>query len=180
MAAATFVVVSVLDEVKSHINDVANALGAAGDFDGLGGTASDDLKYESLLMEALTGSGEQTLTLTKQTTGLYKYTGCTDMALWFATPSAPFAGEDDVTYRVFGLGPSVKIDSGTPTATTIEIIGAMVDYRKLMAHTFLWLADTKATQIAMAIEGQNIDVGAVRDSLIEHARLWQGVITSAT
>jgi hypothetical protein len=178
MAAPVYVVVNVIDTAKGHLNDVANALGADGDFDGLGGTGSDDNQYESIMLDNILATGEQTLTLQKRTTGVYTYGS--DMSLWFATPAAPFTGENDVEYKVYGKGLKVLVTSGTPTATEISIIGAQVDFNSMMADMFLWWADTKAVEIALSIESETIDPGAVRDACVEHARLWQGVITSAT
>jgi hypothetical protein len=181
MAAASYSVITVIDQVKTHINDVANTLGADGDFDGLGGSASDDLTYKQIMLANIIPSGEQTLTLTKQTTGVYTYSASTDdTALWFANNTTPFTGEDDVVYQVYGKGPAVFVSSGAPTATEISIAGAWINWREMLAQTFFWLADTKATQIALSVESETIDPGAVRDALNEQGRLAQGTLTSAT
>lgn len=179
MAAAVYTVINVIDEAKSHINDVANGLGVAGDFDGLGASSANDIKLRSIMMDSLANSGEQTLTLQKQTTGLYTYTGGS-RALWFANNTTPFTGEDDVSYYVYGVGPKVMVYSGTATATTIEITGAWVNFPAMMADIFFWLADTKSVQIATNIEGESLDPQAIRDALLIQARIWQGVITSDT
>jgi hypothetical protein len=99
MAAASYTVVTVLDSVKAHVNDIANALGAAGEFDGLGGTGSDDLQYKSMLLNNVMPTGEQTVVLQKRTTGLYTYAGKPNSALWFASNTAPFTGGSFIVPR---------------------------------------------------------------------------------
>jgi hypothetical protein len=176
MAAATYVVVTVIDLAKSYVDDVVGALGVAGQWDNLGGD-NLDYQYTSIMLNNLVGNGETTYTLQKQTTGLYTYTPGT--ALWFANNTTPFTGEDDVTYRVYGEGPHVYVSSGTATADTIDIVGARVDFPAMMGDVFLWLADRFTMRVESRID-DGIDAVLVKDACRDAARLWQGVITSAT
>lgn len=159
MAAGTVNVVTLLTELKLYLNDVD-------------GNLITDAQYEEFIFDNFISGDEQDFIFDKAITGIYTYRAG-GLAL-FTVGSTPFAPEDDIVYTLNPRG-SIKVTTGTATATQITVTGVRVDWDELRVDCLMFLATHRSMEVAQALGDGNYDPGIVRTALIEQAEVIRGV-----
>ncbi len=190
MAVATFDVHTVRFKGKMAVRDFANGivsnLDAAGNW--LNDDEYDDILYDNLITE------ESTYTLTRLTTGIYKYLGglgaivppVPGISLVLSDDATPFTGDNDVNYTVYAQGLKVKAETVggnvrvDHSSTTIDIVGAPVDFNRYVSELFIYLKSQKMTQITQSIDSATFTIDNTMQRLDSAIAMWQGAITSGT
>ena len=164
-------VITVEDSVKLALNDLPTGLGNAGAF------LSDQL-LRGFIFDRVITSG--TFVLTRYGAGpIFSADYSPSHALYFDNASTPFAAESTETYDIFARGLKVYLKSGSRTAGTISILGTLVDFDRIMADVYFYLANYRAQEVSSAIGGASLTPDAAYRALLDQHQYWKGVITSA-
>lgn len=165
-------VITVEDSVKLAINDLPGGLGAAGNF------LSDQL-LRGFISDRIISSG--TFTLSRHSSGPWFTAGpgYVSKALYFDNASTPFSPEGAETYDIWARGVKVLLKTGSRTSSTVSIDGTMVNFDRIMADVYWYLANYRAQEVSTQVGNASLTPDAAYNALIaQHAR-WQGVTTSA-
>ena len=181
MAAATFNVHTLRIQGQTYVDKFVADLGAAA-----GKWLTAD-QYDSMLLPNII-SDEATYTLQRRTTGIY--TLQPKQNLYLSNQVTPFTGDDDVTYSVFANGMTVKsvttasATAGTfiqvdHSASTIDVVGAAVDFNSYMADLFGTLKSQRATEITESIGDASFTIDNTRARIDAAIAYWNPVNVSA-
>lgn len=167
-------VYTIEDAVKLALNDSSAGLGQAG-------TWLSDGNLDGFIMDRVVTSGTFNLSRWSSTAawfggGAFGGYG-NNYALYFDSQTTPFAAEGTETYDIYARGLKVKLKTGSRTASTISIVGVLIDFDRVMAD-LCWA-------LYMQTAGQN-DTSVGSASLTASSKwlaaheYWKGVVTSGT
>jgi hypothetical protein len=162
MAAATYSVESLLDNVKLAVNDVD-------------GNWITDAQYNSFIISNIVQT-TGTITFEKRGVGYYlaqNYSGNPNILL-FDNDTTPFTGEDDNAYAVDAKG-TIMVTTGTHSTDSIGVAASVVDFAALMYELLMWLAGHRSMQIAQTFGGDSFTPGDVAAQLTLQASHYLGI-----
>lgn len=168
-------VYTVQDAVKLALNDASAGVGQAG-------TWLSDAYLDGFITDRVVTSGTFTLSRWSATAawfggGAFGGYG-NNYALYFDNQSTPFTAEGAETYDIYARGLKVKLKTGTRTASTIEIVGALIDFDRVMAD-LCWLLYTQtAGEDDTSVGGMSQSPGGKKAEYLKAHEFWKGVVTS--
>lgn len=165
-------VYTVQDAVKLALNDASGGLGAAG-------TWLSDGNIDGFITDRIVTAGTFTLTRWSSTAAWFGNSGYgNNYALYFDNQTTPFAAEGSETYDIYARGLKVKLKTGSRTASTISIVGMLVDFDRVMADIYWLLYTQTAGEDDTSVGGSSQSPVGKKAEYLKAHEFWKGVVTS--
>lgn len=177
MAAATYTIHSLAVELARAMNDAPTSI--TGNTQNAGYRIMSLTEYTRFALQCRSG-GIQTYTLNQiGTSGVWDYQiaqgADSPVALWLENNTTPFSGDNDCTYQVFCIGPSIFQSVGTTdTATSLTLTGFPVNFREALARVKEFIAGYRILQYTQSNGINNISPEQAAQALRDDARNTRG------
>lgn len=97
------------------------------------------------------------------------------IALFLENATTPFAGDNDCTYQVYCVGPSIMQTVGTTdTATSLTLTGFTVNYREALARVMEFIAGYRILQYTQSQGANSMSPESAAAALRQNARDTRG------
>lgn len=166
MVAGTYSVVTVTSEIRL-------ALGWLGTDKTFTDVQIEQFIYENITGRPSTYTFQLVTAASTGPTGLYKCFHGNSYGLYLWGPT--MICESDSVYVLYSRG-VILVTSGTPTATSIVVTGALVDFPTVMVQILHFLATHRCQEIAESIGSGSVSAQSVHRQIIDMIELWQGVV----
>ena len=167
MAAAIITVHSLAVELAKSINDAGYSFMSL-------------VEYTRFPLQCRTGPIQSYVLTQIGTSGVWDYNNpqgnSEPLAIWLENGTAPLTSPDnDCTYQVYCLGPSIFQSAGTTdTVTSFTLSGFPVNFREAKARVKEWVADNRAVEYSQSIGNGSISPEAATAFLRRDAMLTRG------
>lgn len=170
-------VYTVQDAIKLALNDAGAGVGQAG-------TWLSDAYLDGVITDRVVTSGTFTLSRWSSTAAWFgggQFGGYgPNYALYFDNQTTPFAAEGSETYDIYARGLKVKLKTGSRTASTISIVGSLIDFDRVMADLFYLLYTQTAGEDDTSVSGMSQSPSGKKAAYLAAHEYYKGVITSGT
>ena len=181
MAAATITVHSVAIELARAMNDAPTAI--SGSTVNAGYRIMSLAEYTRFALQCRTGNIQSYVLNQIGTSGVWDYAiaqgADSPVALFLENATTPFTGDNDCTYQVYCIGPSIMQTVGTTdTVASLTLTGFPVNFREALARVKEFIAGYRILQYTQSNGANNISPEQAAAALRQDARNTRGAFSA--